>query len=334
MDTKVEDQEQTIPIVGEKPVYEIKHNDKGEKVINEMITVKEQIGDGAFSKVYRIEYRFIWEEDGKQMDETFPYAMKVMNEDQLMKKNIFLAHGKAASMMDFVQNEINILKRIRHENIIKLFEILRDDNKIYLITELCNKGSVLKWNPEENKYVLTSGFKTLIEENPHYFELEQIDWNKLDEREVLGKFLFRQLFKAVEFLHEQNIIHRDIKWENILCKYNEETQKIELKLIDFSIAKQLSPDELLTEFVGTTEYQPPEVVNGKFEGKPCDIWALGCCLYSFFFGKLPGINGVDPEDFKESAISDDLKDLLTSMLDPDPTKRITIEEILIHLWML
>ena len=130
-------------------------------------------------------------------------------------------------------------------------------------------------------------------------------------------------------------MHRDIKWENLLLKYNEEDKVLQIKLIDFSIAKEFKDDKCpLKSFIGTPEYRPPEANDEEYDGRYADIWAAGSCLYSFFFGRLPEKYEETMEIVKKSDISDDLKEFIGELLQPDPKKRLYFEDIFLHIWFL
>lgn len=99
----------------------------------------------------------------------------------------------------------------------------------------------MQWNAEKKSYFLTEGAKKAIEEHPEVFGKEKIDMENLEDKEIVGRHFFKQLFSAVRFLHfNKKVVHRDIKWENLLLKYDEEGKELQIKLIDFSIAKEFS----------------------------------------------------------------------------------------------
>ncbi len=101
--------------------------------------------------------------------------------------------------------------------------------------------------------------------------------------EPMVKDLFRQMVNVIEFLHANNIVHRDIKLKNMLMTSNNTVQ-----LIDFGFSKKLFDGEIMEDFCGTPNYISPEIVNRKnYYPKAADIWALGVVLYKLFTGKLP-----------------------------------------------
>jgi len=198
----------------------------------------------------------------------------------------------------------------------------------------------LNWDNTERKYHFTPEIKKYIEERAgEILEQGTVNWESINDRELVAKYIFKQLFDAVSYIHEKNIVHRDIKWENILAKYNSEEQKIEFKLIDFSVGKILdSKDSKVPKFEGTLEYGSPDAVSGEpYDAMKADIWALGVCLYSLIWGNLPqeSHEGSYLEVIQKSEdVSEELKELLQGMLQSDPEQRFTIEDLTLSLWLL
>ena len=207
--------------------------------------------------------------------------------------------------------EISILKNIRHKNIIKLYEVMETPQKLYLIMEYCKGGELFNY----------------IIRKKHLSEKQSC------------KF-FHEIIDALEYLHIQNIVHRDIKPQNILLDtLNNETT---LKIIDFGISNIYSLDNLLESSCGTASYAPPEMhIGNKYFGLLTDIWSAGVVLYIMNFGYLPFceddedknimniINGVY-EIPKEA--SPELKDFLKHLLDINPLTRYDFEQIKKHPW--
>ena len=207
--------------------------------------------------------------------------------------------------------EISILKNIRHKNIIKLYEVMETAQKIYLIMEYCKGGELFN-------YIINK--KHLTEKQSCKF--------------------FHEIIDALEYLHVQNIVHRDIKPQNILLDiFNNE---ITLKIIDFGISNIYSLDNLLESSCGTASYAPPEMHKGdKYFGLLTDIWSAGVVLYIMNFGYLPFceedenkninniINGI--YDIPKDA-SAELKDFLKHLLDVNPLTRYDFEQIKKHPW--
>jgi serine/threonine protein kinase len=173
---------------------------------------------------------------------------------------------------------------------------------------------------------------------------------RLDEIEA--RRLFAQLVEAIRTIHDHGLCHRDIKPENaIACEPDGD-----LKLIDFGLAKGL--ESVQTRAVGTPDYMAPEMLDKhdgegnvrceRYDAKACDVWSCGVFCYIMLTGNYPFQNAERPNNVKATlenivkgnitpmprAISNDVKDLILGMLQPDPKKRMTLREVSRHPWVL
>ena len=139
--------------------------------------------------------------------------------------------------------EVNVMRKVDHPHIIKYFETYEEQNFIYLVMEICDKGSL------EDK----------IKDGP------------LEEKDAAGYIL--QLAKALEHCHAKNLIHRDIKPDNMMFGNDGE-----VKLIDFGLSLVKKGAYNKIKLAGTPYYFAPEVIDEVY-GKECDIWSLGVSLY-------------------------------------------------------
>ena len=157
--------------------------------------------------------------------------------------------------------------------------------------------------------------------------------------EELAKVAIRQVVKALDRLHSLDIVHRDLKLENVLVN-----REVKAKLIDFGFSRQLSREnEVLSDFCGTPHYMAPEVIQREgYYGKPADIWSLGVIIYRITVGCFPfkGINEktifskvMKGELTLPAHLSGPLTDLLTRMLTLDYRRRPSIYEVLTHYWL-
>jgi len=158
----------------------------------------------------------------------------------------------------------------------------------------------------------------------------------LDE-ETSRKY-FRDMIRGVEYLHYQRIIHRDIKPENLL-----KTADGNLKLGDFGVSHIFWSTDTLKRTVGTTAFLSPEMCQGgEFHGRDCDVWAMGCSLYCFIFGKVPFLGPNTLQTYNQivskeleftRVVNPSLENLFRRILDKNPRTRITINELKKHPWV-
>ena len=184
-------------------------------------------------------------------------------------------------MTKYFKNEINILRILNHPNIVKLEEIKMDENNYYIVMEYINGGE------------LSDYLKKYIEKYGKPFS------------EEIVQYLMKQIISALIYIHDLNIIHRDLKLENIMVDFDNKKDKDELnmmkakiKIIDFGFAIMLSSKFSLTNSaVGTFMYMDPKILKefdnqvlvdkSRGYGKEVDIWSLGCICYQLFRGKYP-----------------------------------------------
>ena len=337
---------ENLPEVYEIDTVNIIYKDKKTFLIGDFgeIEILEEIGEGEISKSFKINLTFNYvNEDGINKIETYPYAMKVLNRFVLKNKIIF-GFSRTETVLDKLYREIKILKKIKHTNIVRLYMVIDDQNveNIYLIMEIANLGQIMKWNGKD-KYERLSNIYNFLEEvepilkiSPKKIELN--DYLNSTNVEVYAKLIFKQIVDGLAKLHENNIAHKDLTWGNILAKKNENNE-FQVLIIDFSISEDLgdNPDELYFDIEGTAGYQPPEFFE-TIEGyklKPVDIWELGICLYTFIYLEFPfkSDGNYDNLEFKDN-ISAELQDLLKNLLNKNPEKRIKIEEVSKHPWLI
>ena len=210
-----------------------------------------------------------------------------------------------------LSKEINIQKVLFHPYITKMYCVIEKEENIFIISEYCSKGDL---------------FKILIESENGSFQ------------ESYSCKIFQQILSSLEYLHNNNICHRDIKLENILIdEYGD------AKLSDFGLSKKYEKNELLKTTCGSPIYAAPEMLKGgPYKGSGIDIWSLGICLYCMVCGEFP----FNEDDIKNLVykitrgiytlpeyVSPLFKDLIKSILETNPEKRITIEEIKNHEWI-
>ena len=212
---------------------------------------------------------------------------------------------------NLLTKEISIQKILFHPYLTKMYCVIEKEDSIFIVTEYCAKGDLLNF---------------MIE-------------NRVFEEEEACK-IFQQVLSSLEYLHNNNISHRDIKPENILLN-----EFGDAKLSDFGLSTKFEKGKLLEKACGSPLYAAPEMLTGKkYDGTKIDIWSLGISLYAMVCGELP----FDDEDnnmknivYKikngKYTLPDNLsplcKDLIKRILEANPDKRITLEEIKNHQWV-
>ena len=240
--------------------------------------------------------------------------------------------------------ETDLMKKLNHPNITKILEMFEDEKYFMIIMEYINGGNLFSFVKKRRKL-----------------------------SEKTAKFLFRQIILGIKYIHEQNIVHRDIKLENLLIDLNNN-----VKICDFGIGRKIkNKNQLLHDQCGTLMYMAPEILLSSkekgYEGFPVDIWSSGISLYIMLSGTLPfnyknkkntdeneeEENEEEEESMSEKSksnkkeddnfklqysivykepkkiekISDEARDLLKGLLNKDPKKRLTCEQILNHPWL-
>ncbi|XP_053565877.1 PAS domain-containing serine/threonine-protein kinase [Bombina bombina] len=203
-----------------------------------------------------------------------------------------------------VTQEISILSRLEHPNIIKVLGIFENDTFFQLVMELHGEALDLF---------------DFIDHQPN-----------LDE--PLASYIFRQLVSAVGYLHSHSILHRDIKDENIII-----APDFTIKLVDFGSAAHLQKGKLFCTFCGTTEYCAPEVLLGNpYPGPELEMWSLGVTLYTLIFGENPFC---EVEEILEAeinppfSVTQELQTLISGLLQSDPQTRMTLDELVRDSWV-
>ena len=152
--------------------------------------------------------------------------------------------------------EMNILKKMDHPNIIKIYEIFEEKLRIYIVTEYCRGGDLFE-------------------------RIEKI--KKMNEENT--RVIIRQLAYALTYCHSNKIIHRDIKPENILM-LSESISDLRVKLIDFGTAIEYTTSKKLHEMYGSSYYISPQIINGSYDEK-CDVWSMGVVAFVLLSGCAP-----------------------------------------------
>ena len=207
-----------------------------------------------------------------------------------------------------LEREIKILKNMRHNNIVHLYDVKETPTSLYIIMEyICGK--------ELFEYIIY---------NKRLSELEACKY-------------YQQIISGIEYLGKIKVVHRDIKPENLLLD-----NKNNIKIVDFGLSNSYPKNELLITACGSPCYAAPEMINGeKYYGLKADIWSSGIVLYAMLCGYLPFEEADNEKLYKKitegkfktpNFLSDSAKDILHRILNVDPKSRITIPQMKKHPW--
>lgn len=210
-----------------------------------------------------------------------------------------------------IEKEVEILKRVNdNKYIIKLFEVFEDKNNVFLVFEYLENGDLVKY----------------FKKNPLFEEEEQ-------------KYFFNKILMGIKYIHENSILHRDLKLDNILLD-----RKMNPKICDFGISSIQVPGKKIFDTGGTPAYLAPEVIKAEGDvGTKSDVWSLGVLLYLLTFGIVPFKANdmqvlynkiiIGKYKFPEcDFISDELINLIQGMLIVNVKERLSMEEVLNHPW--
>lgn len=286
------------------------HDKITDKMVKETYDFLQEIGHGASGAVWLVKHR----KTGQS------FACKIVKKDGDM--------NDAQSM----STEIEIMKRIRHRNIVSMYELYETPACLWIILELVDGG-----------------------------DLQTYIANHHDHSEATAATHLRQMLKALHYLHGVGVVHRDIKLANILLR-KPKSGIPECKLADFGLSALVrlgengyDPEESskrkeykgLNDMWGTKEYFAPEVIRCQY-GPQADMWSMGCVVYEMLVGKtafpyrdsedelfnriMTGSFGTHRPGWL--ALSDEAKSLINAMLNVDPKKRLSATEALNHPWIL
>ncbi|XP_050779437.1 serine/threonine-protein kinase ULK1 isoform X4 [Gopherus flavomarginatus] len=257
---------------------------------------KDLIGHGAFAVVFKGRHK---EKPGLEV------AVKCINKKNLAKSQTLL--GK----------EIKILKELKHENIVALYDFQEMANSVYLVMEYCNGGDLAD-------YLHT--MRTLSEDTIRLF--------------------LQQIAGAMKMLHSKGIIHRDLKPQNILLSYaggkKSNPNNIRIKIADFGFARYLQSNMMAATLCGSPMYMAPEVIMSQHYDAKADLWSIGTIIYQCLTGKAP-FQASSPQDLRlfyeknkmlmpniPRETSSHLRQLLLGLLQRNHKDRMDFDEFFHH----
>ncbi|XP_005874005.1 PREDICTED: serine/threonine-protein kinase 33 isoform X1 [Myotis brandtii] len=270
--------------------------------IQEIYTFGRILGKGSFGVVIEA----INKETGTK------WAIKKVNKEKA-----------GSSAVKLLEQEVNILKSVKHEHIIHLEQVFETPKKMYLVMELCEDGEL----------------REILKRKKHFSENET-------------RWIIQSLASAIAYLHNNDIVHRDLKLENIMVKSSftdaNNEMNLNIKVTDFGLAakKHGGSEAMLQSTCGTPTYMAPEVINDHDYSQQCDIWSIGVIMYSLLCGEPPFFASSEEKLFELirkgelrfsdpvwDSISDCAKSVLKQLMKVDPAHRITAKELLDNQWI-
>ena len=257
------------------------------KTIKNYVYDSNYIGKGTFSKVY------------------IGYKKDIMGKKYAIKK---IYRKQDIKYVKYLNLEIEIMNKLNHKNIIKLYETIYTDKYVFLILELCD-----------------TDLNTFIHNNI------------LTEKQT--QFIIRQIINAIKYIMDNNIVHRDLKPHNILINKD----SLEIKLCDFGFAREFK-DTLLTDTVcGSPLYMAPELLQNHKYNLKTDIWSIGIIMYEIVMKNHPfksnnisdlmnKINNNKPI-LNNTNFSNECTELISNLLIVDYTKRLEWDELFTNKWI-
>ena len=228
-------------------------------------------------------------------------AIKSINKSKITKER----------QREKIKIETSIMKTLSYSNnIVKILENYETKNHICIVMEYICAGDLFSYIKKRSKL-----------------------------NETVAKFIFKQIILAIQYIHRNNIVHRDIKLDNILIDLDNN-----VKICDFGVSKIVKEGDILIDQCGTPTYIAPEILKNKgYDGFPVDIWSAGVVLYAMLNGNVPFKGGdlnelhkliIEGEYKPIKHISKEASHLLKCLLEVDPIKRITTDDILFHPWLM
>uniref|UniRef100_A0A0N5B5E4 non-specific serine/threonine protein kinase n=1 Tax=Strongyloides papillosus TaxID=174720 RepID=A0A0N5B5E4_STREA len=225
-------------------------------------------------------------------------AVKIVNKERLSE-----------SVLQKVEREIAIMKLIEHPHVLHLYDVYENKKYLYLLLEHVSGGELFDYLVKKGRLMAKEARK-----------------------------FFRQIISALDFCHAYNICHRDLKPENLLLD-----ERNNIKVADFGMASLQVEGSMLETSCGSPHYACPEVIRGeKYDGRRADVWSCGVILYALLVGALP----FDDDNLRNLLekvkkgvfhiphfVPSDCQNLLRSMIEVDPSKRITLANVFRHPWV-
>uniref|UniRef100_A0A3B1JJB9 Myosin, light chain kinase 5 n=1 Tax=Astyanax mexicanus TaxID=7994 RepID=A0A3B1JJB9_ASTMX len=223
--------------------------------------------------------------------------------------------GRRAKERDAAKKEIELMNFLHHPKLVQCLAAYDNKPEIVMVMEFIAGGEL---------------FERIVDDNYEHTEPSSVGY-------------MRQIVQGIQYMHQQNIVHLDLKPENIVCV---DRTGIQIKIIDFGLAAKLDPSNPVKVMHGTPEFVAPEVINYEPICLATDMWSIGVICYILLSGESPFLGDSDSEtlalvtaaqwEFDEESfedITDQAKDFISSLLHKDVRRRLSCEEALSHSWM-
>eukprot|EP01083_Nonionella_stella_P155139 500756_1 len=247
-------------------------------------------------------------------------AIKVLNKSILRRKRILRKNKPPSNMLENIFREIAIMKKLDHPNVLQIHEVIDDpsNDKLYMVIDYMDSGSVLGEQGAEAKC------------------------EPITDHELIRKYI-RDMMLGLDYLHSNDIIHGDIKPENLLLSNDDH-----LKIADFGVSFMLdeetcpNKDGKISRSQGTPAFTAPETGTKSFSAYPIDVWAMGVTLYMMITGICPFAGNGIYDTYEKiqnehppipTHIDQNMRHFLAQILQKDPNKRITLKQAMKHRWI-
>ena len=215
-----------------------------------------------------------------------------------------------------LESEIDVLRACRHENIIALLDIIKDEENqtVFLVLEHCARGDVSEFLRRNGRVA-----------------------------EPTARAFARQIAGGLREMRARNLIHRDLKPQNLLLCCGKKSEEVTLKIADFGFARYVHPSGLAETLCGSPLYMAPEILSYQKYDAKADLWSVGCILFELVCGKPP-FTGANPMQLLRNitrgdarvpgavatTLSSECVDLMRGLLQKDPTRRMSFEQFFDH----
>ncbi|OBZ82034.1 CBL-interacting serine/threonine-protein kinase 16 [Choanephora cucurbitarum] len=274
--------------------------------------IKQLLGVGAFSRVFLAE----------NLEEGNKVAVKMIHKDSMYHN---------PRIKSSIEREVGVLKLLNHESIVQLQATMETEKHLCIVLEYVEGGELFDFVQHMHSGIHRVGIQSSIDE-------------------LLIKKLSLEVIQITSWLHSHNIVHRDLKLENILVYFDTKTGEPHIKITDFGLARVVDPTQpVITTRCGSEEYAAPEIVQGLgYDGRLTDTWSVGIILYALLVGYLPfSYNPAKSEKVSHlfhriilaqvkwpvnDHISSEAKQVVLQMLVRQPEKRTRLDQIRLLPW--